>query len=648
MAMRNPHLSARRDILQTENQSLSEALVNAYADSILTPPGKRKKERTKAKVTEDAKRLIARAEFIEPLSSDPHGLERIVGESDLISINYLDRGRRAAAAVCRITVPASGGAWYGTGFLVGPRLLMTNHHVLKSLDDASQCEAEFDYEHDLDGVLKTPIRFNLRPHELFYSNPELDVTFVGIAPLSDGSVPIERYGWLPLLPQTGKAFEREWVTIIQHPQGDPKQISIRANQVVSLKGNEVKGVNLSHFIHYLTDTEPGSSGAPVLNDQWQVVALHHKAVPAPAKARTNGPTEWIANEGVRVSAIYDMLEERRFEDDDVRLVLERLESSLGLVPELTQSSGDPLLAESTRPFQLSRWKKKTLGYDPNFIDGHPIDFDAIYAKKKAEAAPLLNSSGHELKYKHFSIVIHEKRKFAMLTAVNMIGSSLKNLSASSKWRTDSRIADKYQPADNFYKVSEGKDKVAFSRGHQVRRLDPCWGSPSDAKLAEEDSFHFTNAAPQVQKYNDSDWGNLEDYILARALTTERRMSVFTGPIFRANDPWYGRDRTDGPWRIPISFWKIAVLEKEKGKVVAAAFIVGQLKYVKALYEAKVFSGLRPYTVDEMRSAKIQVSVSDIEKETGLNFAAIRKFDAHGSLESTQPVRWITRPDDIVI
>lgn len=91
-----------------------------------------------------------------------------------------------------------------------------------------------------------------------------------------------------------------------------------------------------------------------------------------------------------------------------------------------------------------------------------------------------------------------------------------------------------------------------------------------------------------------------------------------------------------------------MLEKEKGKVVAAAFIVGQLKYVKALYEAKVFSGLRPYTVDEMRSAKIQVSVAEIEKETGLNFAAIRKFDAHGSLESTQPVRWITRPDDIVI
>jgi V8-like Glu-specific endopeptidase len=29
------------------------------------------------------------------------------------------------------------------------------------------------------------------------------------------------------------------------------------------------------IVQYLTDTEPGSSGSPVFNSQWQVVALHH-------------------------------------------------------------------------------------------------------------------------------------------------------------------------------------------------------------------------------------------------------------------------------------------------------------------------------------------------------------------------------------
>jgi endonuclease G len=142
------------DIVQTDNQSLSEALVQAYAESILTAPGKRRARRPKRTDKEIERRLQARAQFIEPLSSDPHGFERIIGESDLTSISYLERGRRAAIAVCRISVPAPGGAWFGTGFLVGPRLLITNYHVLKDLDDASQAEAEFDYEHDIDGVLK--------------------------------------------------------------------------------------------------------------------------------------------------------------------------------------------------------------------------------------------------------------------------------------------------------------------------------------------------------------------------------------------------------------------------------------------------------------------------------------------------------------
>src|SRR2546429_2539302 len=117
-------------------------------------------------------------DLLESPRSDPHGFERVIGESDLLSINFLDRGKRAAATVCRIKVPSDGGAWYGTGFLVGPRLLLTNHHVLSNADEASQSEAEFGYEHDLDGVLLEPVRFNLRPHEIFYSNAELDITFV--------------------------------------------------------------------------------------------------------------------------------------------------------------------------------------------------------------------------------------------------------------------------------------------------------------------------------------------------------------------------------------------------------------------------------------------------------------------------------------
>jgi len=183
----------------------------------------------------------------------------------------------------------------------------------------------------------------------------------------------------------------------------------------------------------------------------------------------------------------------------------------------------------------------------------------------------------------------------------------------------------------------------------VRLLDPCWGeSVEESRRGQMDTFHFTNAAPQVQAYNDSDWGNLEDYLLDKAQGTEKKLTVFTGPIYREDDPFYGRKREGGPWQIPLSFWKIAVLQKTDTQIAAAAFIVGQTEYVEKLYEAKVFSGLKPYTVDEMRSRKIQTTISAIEDETGLDFSGLRRYDAHGSLESTLQTRWINSLEEIQI
>ncbi len=74
---------------------------------------------------------------------------------------------------------------------------------------------------------------------------------------------------------------------------------------------------LDNFVHYRTDTSPGSSGSPVFNDQWEIVALHHSGIPKKdSQGRilaTNGAVwnqsmgadkiHWIANEGIRISKI---------------------------------------------------------------------------------------------------------------------------------------------------------------------------------------------------------------------------------------------------------------------------------------------------------------------------------------------------------
>ena len=210
---------------------------------------------------------------------------------------------------------------YGTGFLVSPRLLLTNQHVLPTLAHAKNSLAEFNYQESASGEMHASTVFPLAPDALFLSDTNLDYTLVALAPDPD----LAAYGWLPLIADVGKLLVGETVNIIQHPNGEPKQLAIRHNQVVD---------ELELFLHYQTDTDPGSSGAPVFNDQWEVVALHHSGVP---KRNEKGEVvtsdgrpwqewmgeqhiAWLANEGVRVSRLVHHIREQELslEAEDLR------------------------------------------------------------------------------------------------------------------------------------------------------------------------------------------------------------------------------------------------------------------------------------------------------------------------------------------
>ncbi len=662
-------IAPRYDLIAQRDPDLCEALTERVADRRADAlsqldSGAASVSTEVALAASDNESSLLRKSLVEDKAHDPNGYERLIGKSNLLSMSYLERGRRTADAVCRIVIQMrGGGAIYGTGFVVGPRLLLTNNHVLPNARMADQAEVEFGYQHDADGVLGIPTRYNLAPEELFFTDPEYDFTLVALAELSDTGVPLERFGWLPLLPLSGKAVDGEAVSIIQHPKGEAKQLAIHASEIIVLDPDQV-AFDTDKFIHYSTDTEPGSSGAPVLNDQWQVVAVHHKAVPH--RDDLNKPDvdkiRWVANEGVRVSAIYSRLERDRFEDEHARASLDRLARGIGY-PPLSRSparlavglTSDALHEAQGAPLKADHWAVPGLGYDLDFLSVS-LPLEPIYARlinpadpDSPKVLPLLDGSGHELKYFHFSSVMNERRKSPLLTAVNINGRKLIRPPSRPAWRPDRRIDLDLQQDDRLY--GQGKDdpkeKIYFSRGHMVRLLDPCWGdSDDDAKRGQIDTFHFTNAVPQQQDFNDIDWGNLEDYVLEKAQITERKLTVFTGPIFRKDDPLYGFTRKDGPWQIPISFWKIAVLQKTATKIAAAAFVLGQTEKVRALYEAKVFTGLKPYSADEARSAKIQTTLAAVEELTGLDFSVLKPFEnKKNALEAT---RWFESVDEIEI
>jgi endonuclease G len=237
--------------------------------------------------------------------------ERIIGSRDIVDINYLEVAIAIGRAVCRVRI----GSGAGTGFLVGPRIMITNNHVIESRADALQAMAQFDYQDNVSGELLPVHAFPLDPDLFFMTNPILDFTLVGVGATSLQGRPIEDYPWVRLMGQLGKAEKGEPVNIIQHPRGSLKQIALRNNEIIEIPEGK------RDFLYYTTDTEPGSSGSPCFNDQWELVALHHSGVPRMQEGQIlkrdgtawrdsvddPGLIDWIANEGARVSAIVDAL-----------------------------------------------------------------------------------------------------------------------------------------------------------------------------------------------------------------------------------------------------------------------------------------------------------------------------------------------------
>jgi endonuclease G len=242
-------------------------------------------------------------------------LERIIGASnDLQSTSFLIRGTRAASTVARITLVDNGREQpLGTGFLVSPRLLMTNNHVLPDATFASQVVVEFSAEVDVDNRPVATARYVLDPAAYFLTDEHLDFSLVAVAVRPGEAVPGDRFGWNRLIREQGKIVTGEPVNVVGHPMGRLKEISIR---------NSDLQLQLNDFLHYAADTEPGNSGSPVYNDQWEIVALHHSGVPRTDQRgrylRKDGKLwkrgdgddaiDWISNEGARVSVILRAIE----------------------------------------------------------------------------------------------------------------------------------------------------------------------------------------------------------------------------------------------------------------------------------------------------------------------------------------------------
>ena len=231
-------------------------------------------------------------------------LEKVIKKTNgFIDVNqWRTKLARIERKVCSIEI---GGEHAGTGFLVGEDLVMTNYHVVEELlgdtpaTPADAVRIRFDFKKSADGkVVNDGVRYRLADADwLVDASPyseadgkkdgalptedELDYAVLRVAPrtLDDGTAatpgrepilgsPDKYRGWIAL-PAVDYAFEPgRPLFIVQHPDGLPLKMALDTEGIQSVNANRTR-------VRYTTNTEPGSSGSPCFDSNWDLIALHH-------------------------------------------------------------------------------------------------------------------------------------------------------------------------------------------------------------------------------------------------------------------------------------------------------------------------------------------------------------------------------------
>lgn len=597
--------------------------------------------------------------------------ERILGGDDLMPVAYLERGSIAARAVARVDL---GGGGYGTGFLIAPRVLITNNHVIGDRATAARAMANFRYEVNLRDTVAPEVTVQLAPDELFYTSPvnALDFTVVAVSP----QVPLWQFGFLPLIEATGKTSEGEWLTIVQHPSGQRKQVCVRENKFVK---------RTEDMLWYTTDTMPGSSGSPVFNNDWFVVALHHAGVPEVHDGVTvrqaDGTEKWIANEGVRVSRIVQMLKsmlpahplltpmyqmtaaQARISEPphlapltlpsarsqpsppqeatmaESRIISVPFEAKFQITadgqvlplpsggPGGTESfGGDGLSAEDRNLLEKAKAKAKPAKFDAPFNPDYStrkgynaaflgagnkiVGLPKLSDALEEEVAPLLRPANNNKFILHYINYSVVMHKKRRFAIYSAANVSFAHRFEMSR-PTDVWRIDPRIAADHQVGNFYYKSNQ-FDRGHLTRREDLEYGrTAQDALESAGDTCHFTNSTPQHAKFNQNK--EVWQGIERHVLEEAIVNGRFDAQIITGSV----FDEGDPEYRdiqYPLQYWKIVAAINSKDELFATAFLASQEEVIDKF-------GIEVTEVPVGPFKTFQTRISEIERLTGLRFVS---------------------------
>lgn len=493
----------------------------------------------------------------------------------------------------------------GTAWVIARGVAVTNRHVAEAF--SRRRNGAFTFKKNVVGKELVPdvdfleeYRTNAEPEELrvkrvLYVEPDEDdrpdVAFLELEGGDGSPAPIPL---ATVAPAPGRR-----VVAIGYPAYDPNELNQEAMHQIFAGVYEVKRLSPGYVLDGPSDvwyfrhdctTLGGSSGSLILDlETGTALGLHFQG------------TSSVANYAVSADALRELLRQHGLEPE---------------VPAIAAPAGEAERARRPEEYEARD------GFAPGFLgEGAVVDLPWPVADRAKELATL-KAGGSELKYRHFSVLLNGARKLPMVTAVNVDGTALRRIPRARGWAKDPRVDAALQAGDPVYRES------GLSRGHMVRRLDPVWGELDEAEEANADTFHFTNACPQEQVFNDTTWGDLEDYILDSA-AEDGRLSVFTGPILEDGDP------PVAGIQVPRRFWKIVAWMKA-GTLRAAGFRMSQAENIRGLE-----FNPSPFAVH-------QVSVAEIGRDAGIDFKELLAADVTAREEARFPPRLLRSAEEMRI
>jgi endonuclease G len=492
--------------------------------------------------------------------------------------------------------------WVGTGWMIAENVVVTNRHVAMLF--AERKGKRFAFSVNPEGRL---IRSRIDFKEEYKQNAVFEANFEKVLFIEElsGTRPdmavlkLEKQRRLPppIPLSTKKRASGDYVAVIGYPARDDRndfdamvQVFGNIYEVKRLAPGVVTGFNDSDIIFtHDCSTLGGNSGSVVIDvATGEAIGLHF------------GGRFQRSNFAVKADTLLRTL--RRL----------KLQVAVPKLPKPRRAAA----AEAVAAALSAEDYKDRAGYKADFLGAgaRRVPLPTMTKKLAQDALKVASQPAGKTKsvlnYEHFSLVMSKQRRFAIYTAVNVDGNDLRFIPRSKdNWAFDPRIPHSAQVGGELYSDND------LDRGHLVRRLDPVWGAGEVAKRANDDTFHYTNSSPQHKDFNQKVWNDLEEYILDNAGAHELKITVFTGPIFRADDRAYRGAL------LPREFWKVVVMVKaETGELSATAYMLSQANLFTDL--EFVFGQFRTY----------QVPVTHVEKLTGLRFGKLKDFDPKGKQE----------------